>query len=295
MRMSASDWGLLLLLSLLWGASFLFIGVAVREMSPLLVVASRTGLAALALWIFVAASGRAFPRGAGIWGAFLVMGVLNNVCPFLIITWAQAHIPAGLASILNATTPVFTVLVAAFLLSDERPGALRVAGVATGLAGAVTVIGPEALEGLGRDVLAQAACLLASVFYAFSSVWGRRFGRMGLDPVVTAAGMLTASSAVLIPLAAFFALPGASQPSAGALAAVAGLALLSTALAYVLFYRILASAGTSVMLVTFLIPVSAILFGTLFLGERLAPADFAGMAIIAAGLSLIDGRLWKRG
>ncbi|HEU0223462.1 MAG TPA: DMT family transporter [Paracoccaceae bacterium] len=295
MRMTARDWGMLLCLSLLWGASFFFVGVALAALPPLTLVACRLGLGALALWAYVLATGRPVPARPGIWAAFAAMGLMNNVIPFSLFAWAQTEIPSGLAAILNATTPIFTALVAGALLPDERLTAGRAAGVLVGAAGAVTVIGPGFLTGLGQDLLAQAACLAAALSYALSSVFGRRFRGMRLDPVVTAAGMVTASALLLLPAALALDRPWAlSLPGPGVLGAVAGLAILSTALAYVIFYRVLASAGTNVMLVTFLIPVSAILLGAAFLGERLELLDFAGMGLIALGLSLIDGRIWRR-
>jgi drug/metabolite transporter (DMT)-like permease len=181
-------------------------------------------------------------------------------------------------------------------LADERLTTRKLAGLLLGAAGAVAVIGPGLLAGLGTDVLAQGACLLATFSYALSSVWGRRFAARGLDPVVSAAGILTGSAALVTPFALALERPWTlPAPSAQAVGAILGLALLSTALAYVLFWRIMARAGTNVMLVTFLIPVSAILLGTVFLDERLTPGDFLGMGLIAAGFAVIDGRVLRAG
>lgn len=296
MTMTARVWAMLFGLSLLWGASFLFIAVAVREIPVLTLVLLRVGIAAAALWLYVRATGRAVPGGLQLWGAFAVMGFFNNVLPFTLIFWAQTQIPAGLASILNATTPIFTALVAGALLADERLTALRFGGVILGAAGAALVIGPELLAGLGTEVLAQGASLVAALSYAVSSVYGRRFRAMGVDPVVTALGMLTASAVMLVPVVALSgpAFPG-GVPGMEAVLATLALALLSSAFAYVLFYRILAAAGTNVMLVTFLSPVAAILLGAALLGERLALLDLAGMAVIALGLLAIDGRAFRKG
>jgi drug/metabolite transporter (DMT)-like permease len=295
MRMTTRDWLLLLFLSVLWGASYLFIAVAVREVPVLTIVTARVALAAVALWLLVVVLRRPVALPPPVLVAFLGMGVLNNVVPFTLIVWAQTQIPAGIASILNSTTPVFTILVAGALLADERITGGRALGVLLGLAGAVTVIGPDRLLALGSDVLAELAVVAACVSYALSSVWGRRFRALGVDPVTAAAGTLSASSLLLLPLAATLERPWTLPPPGwAALAAILALALLSTALAYVIFYRVLATAGTNVMLVTLLIPVSAILFGTLFLGERLHVLDFAGMALIGLGLTFVDGRLWRR-
>jgi drug/metabolite transporter (DMT)-like permease len=221
------------------------------------------------------------------------MGLLNNVIPFSLIVWGQTQIASGLASILNATMPLFTVLVAHVLTSDDRLTRPRVAGLAIGFAGVVVLIGPEALQGLGGDVLAQLAILAAAITYAFASVFGRRFKRMGIPPLATAAGQVTASTFLLLPVTLLVDRPWSlPMPSAEIWAAILGLALLSTALAYVVFFRILASAGSvNLSLVTFLIPVSAILLGALVLGEQLHATDFLGMALIGGGLICIDGRL----
>ncbi|GLS80796.1 DMT family transporter [Paracoccus marinus] len=292
-RMSGREWGLMLLLSALWGGSFFFIGTAVRDMPVLTIVLLRVALAAAALWIVVLATGRRVPRGAATWGAFLVMGLLNNVIPFALIVWGQKQIPSGLASILNASTPLWTVLVAGALLSDERASVRKLAGVVMGLGGVAVMMGIDVIGGQ-HPLLPQLAVVCASISYGFSAWWGRRFRQIGVDPMVTAAGMLTASTLVLaIPVLALNG-PPVGYP-ATSWAAVAALALLSSALAYVIYFRILASAGaTNISLVTFLVPVSAILLGWLFLDERLGFAQLIGMALIGAGLALIDGRLFAR-
>lgn len=294
--MTATEWGLLLLLSVIWGGSFFFTGVAVRELPPLTIVAARVGLAALALHAVVRLSGKRMPTSSKIWLGFLGMGLLNNILPFSLIVWAQTHIESGLASILNATTPLFGVVVAHLLTRDEKMTGNRLSGVLVGFAGVAVMIGPSSPSHLGQDLLAQLAILCAALSYAFAGVYGRRFRLWGLSPMVTACGQLTASSVVMLIFAMAFDHPWTlPAPSAATIAAVIAIALISTALAYVIFFRILASAGaTNIMLVTFLIPVSAIMLGAVFLGERLAPEDFAGMAIILLGLALIDGRAWPR-
>jgi drug/metabolite transporter (DMT)-like permease len=225
------------------------------------------------------------------------MGVLNNVIPFSLIVWGQAHIASGLASILNAMTPLFTVVVAHFLTADEKLTPQRAAGVAIGFGGVAVMVGPAALQGFGTDLLAQLACLAAAVFYSFAGVYGRRFRRLGLAPLQTAFGQVATSSLLLVPLALLVDRPWTlPMPGLATWAAVIGLAVVSTAFAYGLYFRILARAGaTNVLLVTFLVPVSAILLGALVLGERLQPRHFAGMALIGVGLAAIDGRLarWR--
>lgn len=294
--MARADWLLLITLSLLWGGSFLFVGLAVAELPTLSIVAARVGLAALALWAVVLLLRRPLPRRGGIWLAFLGMGLLNNAIPFGLMVWGQQTIAAGLAALLNATTPLFTVLVAGAVLADERLTPARLAGVATGFAGVAVMVGPDALTGLSRDLLAQGAVLAGALSYACAGVFGRRFRRMGVDPLVTAAGQVTASSALILPAALILDRPWALPvPSATVIAALVGLALLSTALAYVIYFRLLARVGaTNLLLVTFLIPVSATVLGVLVLGERPGWGQAAGAALIACGLAAIDGRLLRR-
>ncbi len=295
-RMGPLEWAMVLTLSVLWGGSFFFVEVAVGDLPPLTIVTMRVGLAAAALWMFALIIGLRPPRSFKVWAAFFGMGLLNNVIPFSLIVWGQTQIASGLASILNATTPLFTVIVAGALLSDERPTLLKIFGVVIGFVGVVVMIGGDALGGLGGHVLAQVAVLAAALSYAFAGVFGRRFKAMRVDPIITAAGQVTASSAILVPVAALIDRPlELPHPGGEVWAAIAALALFSTAAAYVLYFRILAVAGaTNLLLVTFLIPVSAIVLGSLVLGERLAPVHYVGMALIGLGLSVIDGRIWNR-
>jgi drug/metabolite transporter (DMT)-like permease len=291
--MTASDWALLALLSIVWGGSFLFVGVAVRELPPLTIVALRVVTAASGLLLTLRLMGVDLPRTRQVWAAFLGMSILNNVIPFTLIVWGQSHIASGLASILNATTPLFTVIVAHYLTDDERLTGQRFAGVIVGFAGVAVMIGAAAFASLDASILAQLAVLGAALSYGFSGVFGRRFKTMGIPPLATAAGQVTVSSAILLPAALIVDRPWTlAMPSTGAIVSLAALGLVSTAFAYLIFFRLLARAGaTNVGLVTFLIPVSAILLGVLVLGETLAVRHMAGMALIGAGLVLIDGRL----
>lgn len=293
--MTPVEWGLLLTLSVLWGGSFFFVGVAVRELPPLTIVVLRVALAALALLLVLRVIGVRLPRGGKVWAAFFGMGMLNNAIPFSLIVWGQTHIASGVASILNATTPLFAVIVAHVLTADEKMSGGRLFGVLAGLAGVAVMIGGTALQALGLNVAAQLACLAAALSYAFAGVYGRRFRAMGIAPMATATGQVMASSLLLLPLMLAVDRPWTlALPSAGTMAALAGLAILSTAVAYVLYFRILATAGaTNLLLVTFLIPASAILLGILVLGETLQPKHMAGLALIALGLTAIDGRPWQ--
>lgn len=297
MTMSIGDWLLLLLLSVLWGASFFFVGIAVHEWPWLTVVVIRVGGAALVLWPLVYAMGQRVPKERAVWAAFFGMGILNNAIPFCLNFWGQTHITSGVASILNATSPLFTVIVAHFLTRDEKMTARHVIGVLLGLLGVAVMTGESALrimDGGGLWVfLGQMAIVVAAISYAFAGVFGRRFRTLGVTPLATAAGQVTASTILMLPIALLVDRPWTLHaPSAGAIGAMAGLAILSSALAYIVYFRLLASAGaTNSMLVTFLVPVSAILLGVLILDEQIALRHFAGMALIGLGLAAIDGRL----
>jgi len=286
--MKPIDWLLLGTLSLLWGGSFLFNELALAGLPPVSIVWGRVAVAALLLALAVRASGQGMaPRR--LWPALAVMGVLNNLVPFTLFVVAQGQITGGLASVLNATTPFFTVLVAHLATTDERLSLPKAAGVALGFGGVVAMM---AGEDLGGEGLAMLACLGAALSYGLAGVWGRRFRTSGVTPLQTAAGVVTASSVLLTPVWLLTDHPWAlAWPGAVPLAAVLALASLSTALAYLIFFRILARAGaTAISLVTFLIPFSAAGLGWLVLGERLELRHFAGLALILGGLALIERR-----
>lgn len=292
-RMGPVEWTFLVVLSVLWGGSFFFAKVVLAEVPPFTLVLGRTGMAAAVLIVVLHALGHRLPTDWRSWCLYAGMGALNNALPFCLIVWGQTQIASGLASILNATTPLFTALLAHFLTRDERLSVGKISGVMIGLAGAVVMIGPELLGGLGAHGLAQLAIVLAAVIYASAGIYGRRF--KGQVPMVTAAGQLATSTVMMLPVALLADRPWQlAEPSALTWAAWLGLALLSTALAYILYFRILATAGaTNVLLVTFLIPVSALILGAAVLHERLDAREMAGMALIFMGLSLIDGRLTR--
>jgi drug/metabolite transporter (DMT)-like permease len=285
-----SDWLLILVLSVFWGGSFFFTGVAIREIPPVTLALARVGIAAAILLVYARAVGLKLPPFGPVWKSLAAMAILNNVAPFILIFWSQSHIPSGLASILNATTPLFTIVVAHFATSDDKITPARFAGLVAGFIGVLIVIGPDALRDLGVNVLAQLASLLAAMCYAVSGVYGRRFTNLG--PAVVSASILLISTAIIVPLAVVVDRPWTLPvPSAVGLAATVALAAISTAAAYLIYFRVLARAGaTNLLLVTFLIPVSAILLGALFLGETLEVRHFVGMGAIALGLAAIDGR-----
>ncbi|CAI8260633.1 MAG: putative amino-acid metabolite efflux pump [Porticoccaceae bacterium UBA1117] len=294
--MSTKDWSMLLLLSCLWGGSFFFIGVAVTELPPLTIVTLRVGLAAIILWIFFLVSGQEIPKSLKLWRTFFVLGLLGNAIPFSLIVWGQTHITSGLASIINATTPLFTILIAGTLLSDERITGGKLIGVALGILGvAVLIIGPSRMIEITSDTTAQLAVVGAAISYGFATVYGRRFKAMGISPLTTVIGQVTTATVILLPLALIVERPDQlSNPSIQVWLAVFSLAAFSTVLAYILFFRILSSAGaTNVVLVTFLVPITASLLGWLVLDEQLYIEHFIGMAFIGLGLASIDGRPWR--
>jgi drug/metabolite transporter (DMT)-like permease len=295
-RMGLVEWSMLLLLSMLWGGSYFFVEIALLEWSPLLIVAVRVVIACIVIWGIVLAAGLPVPRSPLAWMAFFWMGLLNNIFPFLLIVWGQKEIESGLAAILTAAAPIFSVIVAGAWLKDEPVTRSRLLGAVVGLIGVVVLIGPSALAGLDANLLAQLAVLGAALSYAFAGVYARRFTRMNIDPIVAASGQLLMSSLIMILLVLAFETPAQLiESSAKVWAAVGLMAVFSTALAYILYFRLLASAGaTNAILVTLLIPVTAILLGALILDERLQWLHFLGMAVIGLGLSVIDGRLWHR-
>lgn len=287
------DWLQLVLLSILWGGSFFCVAVAVAELPPLTVALARVGLAAVVMVAVVHITGDRLPGRLSDWGLLAGMGLLNNAIPFTAISWGQVHIDSGLASILNATTPFFTVLLAHVLTRDERMTPAKLLGVLIGLAGVMSLIGPAALDGLGVDGLAQGAVLVGAMSYAFAGIHGKRLKH--LSSSVSAAGMLIASTIILFPVTLLLDPPVTVMPSPQALAAIVFMAVFSTGLAYILYFRILRVAGaTNVLLVTFLVPVSALILGIWFLDEILTWPAMLGMALIFIGLAAVDGRIIKR-
>ena len=298
LRMGTTEWILLVALAIVWGGSFFFAAVALEALPPFTIVFVRVAIAAIALNILVRALGLRLPLTRADALRFLAMGALNNAIPFSLTVWGQTQIASGLAAILNATTPLFTVLLAHFLTRDEKLTLARGIGVAIGFIGAVVIVGPSALAGLGDGALAQMAVLAAAIFYAGASTYGRRFRT--LPPVLTATGQVTASSLTILPVMLIVDAPWTlPMPDLETIGALLGFGLFCTAAAYLMFFRILAAAGAvNLLLVTFLIPVSALALGIAFLGEALTLQQALGMALIGFGLATIDGRvlrLFRRG
>lgn len=294
--MGKSEWVMLIALSILWGGSFLFVGVAVSDVPPLTIVLTRVVISAIALHMILKTMGYKFPTDKTILSAFLIMGLLNNAIPFSLIAYGQSHIASGLASILNATTPIFTVIVAHFFTSDEKLTSRKLIGVLVGFIGVAVMIGIDALEALGIHIFAQLAILIATTSYAFAGIFGKRFQTLGVKPLTVATGQVTASSFLMLPLVLFIDQPWQlSLPSKNSIIALIALALLSTVLAYILFFEILARAGaTNLLLVTFLIPPSAIILGVLILNETIQFNQMLGLSIIIVSLLIIDGRVIGR-
>lgn len=291
---SLRDWAMLLLLGAIWGGSFFFARIAVAEIHPLALVLFRVAVAGVALHLYLAARGISFAVALPHAGGFLLLAVLNNVIPFSLIFAGQTELGAGLASVLNATTPFWTAVLASRLTADERLSWNKLAGIFFGIAGTAVMIRPDLATGLGGPLWAKLALVGASVSYAFALMVAKRF--RAVPPAVVATAQLTASTAVMIPVVLFaVGTEGLFSASAPVWAAVVALALISTAFAYILYFSLVASAGaTNASLVTLIVPVSAILLGVVFLGERLDAVEFGGMALIAAGLVTIDGRLLRR-
>lgn len=290
--MSAFEWSVLLGLSLIWGGSFFFNKILLGAFEPLTIVLGRAGLAALALVIVIHLAGGRLPRSWAAWRLFAGMSMLNNVVPFLLILWGQKHIASGLAAILNATTPLFAAVLA-HGLAGERLAAHRLAGVLIGLGGVALMMGPDVIaDGLGGDVLAQLAVLAAAFSYGLSSLYGRRLHALKIPPRSAAAGQLTVTALAVLPLVLLIDRPWTlPMPGWQVWAALLSLALLSTAFAYVMFFRLLSGAGgVNASLVTLLVPVTALLLGTLVLGEVFTLRQATGMAVILFGLAVTDGR-----
>lgn len=287
--MHRHDWLLLIVLSVLWGGSFFFNGVALRELPPLTVALARVALGAVCLLILLKPLGGALPRRGVDWLPFAIMGLVNNVIPFSLFLTAQTMISSGLASVINATTPLFAVLVMA-ASGEERLTGRRIAGVLIGIGGVALLRRPGLAA--GGQALGILLCLGAALSYGFAGYWGRR-ALGGVPPLTSATAQLICSTPVMAIIAASVERPWMlPMPGVATWLAVAGLATLSTALAYILFFRILNRSGAvNVVLVTLLIPVTAILLGVWILNEPLSVNEVVGALIIAASLLVIDGRV----
>ena len=287
--------GLLLLgLATVWGGSFFFAEIALREVGPFTIALHRVFWATLALSFVVWWQGIQIPRSVNAWLCYLVMGALNNAIPFSLIFWGQVTIESGLASILNGTTAVFGAVVAGLLLVDEPLTTRKIIGALFGLFGVAVIMGLDALTNFDVRNLAQLAVLGAALSYAFAGVWGKRF-LGGYPPIMNAFGMLVGGTALMIPVAIFSEGTPVFSLSPSVWAALLAVAIFSTAFAYLLYFKILARAGSAnLMLVTLLIPPVAVGLSATFLGEQMGVEAWIGFALIAVGLAITDGRLLDR-
>lgn len=294
-HMDAQTWAMVVGLSVLWGGSFFFVQVAVEDLPPFTIVFSRLLLAVLTLLLGLKLLGLRLPRSIQAWRVFFLLGFINNAIPFSLFVWAQTHITSGLASILNATTPLFSVLLSHFFIQGETLKAMRVLGVLVGLGGVSVMIGVDALDSLGTQVLAQLACLGAAFAYAVSGILGKRAQSLAQPPLVISTGQLICGCALITPLMLVVDRPWTlAAPGLDTVGALLGLSILSTAVAYFIYFKVMTrTSATNLLLVTFLLPISAILLGGSVLGERLTPNQWLGMAIIGLSLLIIDGRFVK--
>lgn len=295
-RMSSGDWGIIMLLSLIWGGAFFLIALGLRSFPPITLAFLRMALAVPPMLIALAYLGQKLPTDRRSWQQLFVLGALNAAFPFMLFFWGQSHISTGLGSILNATTPLWGVVLAHLFTRHEKATPSRIAGVLLGLAGIVVMVGTGALKGMTSDVLAQVACLFATVLYAVAAIYGRTLSQSTMTPIVVATGQVFTAAILILPFMLFFDHPW-TLPFArwDAWVGAIGLAIPSTAFAYFLYFRLIDRAGASnAMLVAFIQPVVAIILGVLALGESFAAKEMIGAALIALGLVAIDGRVFGK-
>ena len=295
-KLDATGWGLIAILSILWGGAFFLIEVGLRSYPPITLVFARLALAVPPMWIAMRIMGDRLPNDSRSWWLLSVVGALNCALPFILFFWGQQYLESGYASILNATTPLWGVITAHFMTSDEKATPARVFGVLLGLAGIVVMAWPEAVKGLTGNIVAQIACLVSTVFYSFAAIYGRRLSQTSMTPMVVATGQTVAAALLMLPIMLIVDHPWTmTAPRLDATLAALTLGLLSTALAYVLYFRLIDRSGASnAQLVAFLMPILAIILGIAFLNESLSQRQVAGAALIALGLAAIDGRLFSR-
>lgn len=291
--LSGRAWAEMMLLAMIWGGSFLSIRVALDEITPLTSVAHRTTWAMLVLWVVIAVMRIPLPRDPKIWFSFLVMGLLNNVIPFTLMAWGQLHIESGLTSILNAFTAVVGVVIASLFFADERITLRKGIGVILGFFGVAVAIGLDNFRSFDLRSLAQLAVIGGTVAYAIASVWARK-RLVGMPPQMAAAGMLTGSTVIMLPLVYFIEGPLTFDLQPRTMLAIGYYAIIATAFAYLLYYRVLVMAGSgNLMLVTLLVAPLAITLGAVVLDEKLGANAYLGFGILALGLIILDGRVWK--
>lgn len=294
-RMDGRSWTGVAVLGAVWGSSFFFFEVALETLGPVTVAFARVAIAAVTLFALIRILRQSLPKDWRSWRALAVMGILNNAIPFTLIAWAQVVIEGGLASILNATTPIFSVVLAVFVVRQETLTANRLIGVLLGFVGVIVLIGPGALSSLGVSVVSQSLVLLGALSYATAAIYARRH-LVAHPPLVTSFAQVVTAAAVLLPLALVLERPWDASPTVATWGALVAIGTLGTAFAYPLYFFLLRRTGaTNLMLVTLINPVTALLLGIFVLNEDPGWTAFAGMALIFAGLATIDGRLFEYG
>lgn len=295
-KLDGTSWWLIGILSILWGGSFVMIEIGLRSYPPLTLVFARVALAVPPMVLAMRFMGERLPSEPRIWMLLTVVGALNCALPFALFFWGQQYLDSGYASILNATTPLWGVIAAHFLTSDEKATPARIFGVLVGLAGIIVMVGPSAVKGLSHNLLAQIACLVSTVFYSFAAIYGRRLSQSALTPMAVATGQTIMAALLMLPIMLLVDQPwNMATPRLDATIAALMLALISTALAYTLYFRLIDRSGASnAQLVAFLIPVFAVILGSLLLNEKLSAGQASGAVLIAAGLVILDGRLFRR-
>ncbi len=295
-KMSAADWGIIMLLSLLWGGAFFMIELGLRGFPPITLVFLRMALAVPPMLLTLKVMGHRLPGDLKSWQQLFILGAINAALPFILFFWGQTQIDSGLASILNATTPLWGVVTAHFLTRDEKATPARIIGVFLGLAGITVMVGTDALSGMSGNVLAQMACLAATFFYALAAVYARTLSQSTMTPLVVATGQVITAALIMLPIMLAVDQPWTlPTPEWDAWAGAIGLAIPSTAIAYVFYFRLIDKAGASnAMLVAFIMPVIAVVLGVVALGETFEPKEAAGAVLIALGLLAIDGRVFGR-
>lgn len=292
-HMNGRAWSEMILLGVIWGGVFLAVALALKEIPVFSLVTMRVGFAAVVLSGYVLISKQQFPTGMKVWSALIVMGILNNAVPFTLLNFGQTAIESGLASILNAGTVVFSTLLSAMFLKDERLTRRRLLGVMLGMSGVITVIGFQSLQTFDLRSLGQIACIGATISYALAGVWARKHLK-GISSAVSSAGMLTGATLVMVPITIWLdGWPSWAYSSLTWLS-LFYMVIVATVVAYLLYFRVIASAGASnTLLVTLVVPPVAVGLGALVLAEQLAFRSYLGFALIALALAVIDGRLWK--
>ncbi len=295
-KLDGTSWAMIGAMSLLWGSAFLLIEIGLRSFAPNTLVFLRMAIAAPVMLVALFFLKERLPRDWSSWRQLFVLGALNAALPFILFFWGQQYLESGYASVLNATTPLWGVLVAHFLTTNEKATPPRIIGVLLGLAGIIVMVGPDAMGGLSQSLLAQIACLVSTLFYSFAAIYGRKLGQSSMTPMVVATGQVITAGLIMLPVMLWFDRPWeAAMPSMDSVLAAVALGIPATAIAYLFYFKTIDRAGASnAMLVAFIMPVVAIVLGVSFLGETLTGGQIAGTTLIALGLVAIDGRLLAR-